>query len=51
LGHKPALEPSGVKFILRRLTLALATGDGRGPIRRAADDLVQRHLALVWHDS
>ena len=47
LGNKPPLEASGVKFILRRLTLALAAGDCRGPIGRAADNLVQRHLALV----
>src|SRR4051812_4953902 len=33
LGHKPALKPSGVEFILRRLTLALAARDGRGAVR------------------
>src|SRR4051794_5047140 len=47
LSDEPALEPGCVELVLRRLTLALAAGDRRRAVRRAADDLVERHLALI----
>ena len=45
LGDEFALVSRAVEFELARLTLALGARDCCGPIRRATDDFLERHLS------
>lgn len=47
LGDQLALMPRSIQLDLGRLALALRSSDSGRALRRAADDLVQRHLAGV----